>query len=278
MLPNKCFEITMRFLPGVIVCLCSTALVMASPESRKGGASASGIIWQIYGTWQVAGRVAPLKNGDFIKPESLLRSDISGGKHSITILLPDGQRILDECSTAEDCARGFRVPALTSRPGPFAIDMLTRIHAVLIRELHPSSSDTGEPEASRDEVATVLDPANRIQIAGLMTKLAFGHYVYALRAVNGQYPAQDRLPLEKTSPSVVLTLPGPGLFDMIVSDDQKTRRVDCFIVAVKPGQATLVNMFAGAQKLMSAWNSENAGWPTHDFLRAYLKSLGPIRP
>lgn len=228
----------------------------------------------------MAGKVVPLENGDFIKPDALLRSDTGGGRHSITILLPDGQRILDECSTTEDCARGFRVPGLASRPEPFAIDMLTRIHAVLIREHHPSSRGGGEPapEASRDEAAVVLDPGNRIEIAGLMTKLAFGHYVYALRAVNGQYPEQDGLPLEKTSPSVVLTLPGPGLFDMIVSDDQKTPRIDCFIAAFKPGQAPLVNMFAEARKLMSGWNSENAGWPIHDFLRAYLASLGPVRP
>ena len=93
--------------------------------------SNAGLAWQVQGTWQVGGKGAPVRTGDAIAPASLLQPSDTAGDHSITVLLPDGQRVLYECFTVADCVRGFRVPSLIHTPDAFAIGMLTRIGNVL---------------------------------------------------------------------------------------------------------------------------------------------------
>ncbi|MEO6965865.1 MAG: chitobiase/beta-hexosaminidase C-terminal domain-containing protein [Acidobacteriaceae bacterium] len=219
----------------------------------------------------------PIIAGDAMQPGSLLQPGEDTVNHSITILLPDGQRILYECFTAEDCARGFRVPSLYRTPAPFAVDMLARIQAVLAREPTDTSTESSaqkEPGLPRDEVVAVLDSGNRVHVAGLAAHLPNGRYTYDLRPLDGKHTRQFRLLIEKRAPSITLSLPSSGLYIVTIADDLNTPRIDLFIAAVEPAQAaSFSKSFSRAKVLMKDWNGDYAGWPIHDFQRAYLRSL-----
>ena len=242
-------------------------------QAQKARETPHGLAWQVKGTWMADGQGEPLRDGDFLLPGSLLEPAAVAGDHSITVLLPDGQRVLYECFAAQDCARGFRVPSLYARPQPFAVDMMARIHSVLAAR---SSSRPYTHDASRsapEETVAVLNTANRVRVAGLLASLPPGHYSYDLRPLDPPGPRQFHIALEKTARSVTLTLPGPGLYILNISDDSSTPRVELFLAAIRPAQAAYFQSFRTAKDLMEQWDGDYAGWPIHDFMRAYLQSL-----
>ena len=254
--------------PGtVLLCLSSLA------QAQKPGETPHGLAWQVKGTWLAEGQSEPLRAGDFLLPGSLLEPTAMAGDHSITVLLPDGQRVLYECFTAQDCARGFRVPLLYTRPQPFAVDMMTRIHSVLAAH---SSDRSYAPDASRsapEEAVAVLNAANRVRVAGLLASLPPGHYRYDLRPLDPAGPRQFHVGLEKTERSVTLTLPGPGLYTLNISDNSTTPRIELFLAAIRPVQAAHFQSFRTAKDLVEQWDGDYAGWPSHEFMRAYIQSL-----
>ncbi len=240
-------------------------------------AEPAGIAWQVKGTWQLEGKGATLQNGDVIPPASLLQPDSAASQHTIIVLMPDGQRILYECFTAEDCARGFRVPALHQSPAPPAVDVLAHIRAILLRGSRGFSAAAGIcPPVGfpRDEMVAVVGTDGRIQIGGLASKLPNGKYTYDLFPLDPVRPAQQHLVFEKTTSSVALTVPSAGLYVVTVDDEMKMPRMHLFIAAVSPAQeASISSRFRDAKTLMQHWNDEFSGWPTHEFQWAYLESL-----
>jgi Fn3 associated len=238
-----------------------------------------GLTWQVQGQWQVEGKDSPILIGSAIESGSLLRPGQGMINHSITVLLPDGQRILYECFTVEDCARGFRVPPLYRRPDPFSVDMVARIHAVLLREnnsdgLAIKSSIGQDCPLPRDEVVAVLDSSKRVKIAGLAGNLSDGRYTYDVQPLDRTYPPRFHLAVEKIAPYITVALPSSGVFVLTISDELNTPRINLFIAAVSPAQsASITKSFSEAKALMKEWNREGQGWPIHDFLRAYLESL-----
>jgi hypothetical protein len=262
------------FLPGKF--LACSFLSMLGLTSLHAKTAIAGVAWQVQGTWQVAGEGTSIRVGDAIEPASLLQPDDKAGNHSITVLLPDGQRVLYECFTAVDCARGFRVPSLLGQSDAFALDMLARIRAVLSAKNHSVSSGYhagSTPQTSRDEAVAVLYAGNRVQVAGLLAQLPKGRYTYDLRPLNSAYPPQFHLLLEKTAPSIELALPAPGLYDVTITDALDTPRIDLFVAAIGPAQSAEFESFRRAKEVMAQWNADYTGWPIHDFLRAYLESL-----
>jgi hypothetical protein len=262
------------FLPGKF--LASSFFWMFCVTSLHAKTAGAGVAWQVQGLWQVAGEGAPIRVGDAIQPASLLQPDDKSGDHSITVLLPDGQRVLYECFTAVDCARGFRVPSLHGQPDAFALEMLARIRAVLSAKNHSVSNGyhaEPTPQTSRDEAVAVLYAGNRVQVAGLLAQLPKGRYTYDLRPLNSPYPPQFHLILEKTAPSIDLALPAPGLYDVTITDALDTPRIDLFLAAIRPPQSADFESFRRAKEVMAQWNEDYTGWPIHDFLRAYLESL-----
>jgi hypothetical protein len=246
-------------------------LTAGSATVRK---PALGIAWKVQGTWQVDGKL--IRSGDAVRPASLLQPGGQGGSHSIIVLLPDGQRVLYECFTPADCARGFRVPSLTSKPDAFAVDILARIQAVLAAK----QEDTSDPHnpghampAPRDEAVAVLDSRNHVHVAGLIAKLPNGRYSYDLQPLDPATPAERRVVLEKTQPSVDFALPAAGIYTVTITDALNTPRVDLFLAGIKPSQSIRFQSFDRAKERMDQWNDDYAGWPMDDFLRAYLESL-----
>jgi hypothetical protein len=219
----------------------------------------------------------PILTGDAIQPGSLLLPGEASANHSITVLLPDGQRILYECFSSEECAHGFRVPSLYRNPDPLGVEMLVRIQAVLGNERHDSTTISNSQHTSRlprDEAVAVLGSGNRVHIEGLVQSLPNGRYTYDLLPRDRAYPQQSRLVFDKTAPSVDLALPASGLYVITIFDALNTPRIDLFIAAVKPAQeASISKSFRELKALMSEWNEDYQGWPIHDFQRAYLKSV-----
>lgn len=278
------FPSSARLLNGsVLLCLSLGTLPALSLQAPSAGEAPSGIAWEVRGPWQAEGKRAPILSGDTVQPGTLLqpgslRQPGEGtANDSITVLLPDGQRILYECFTVEDCARGFRVPSLYRRPEPFAVDVLERIHAALVHDRADLSTGPGIQKVHRlprDEAMAVLGPDNRVDVAGLAAKLSNGRYTYDLRALNHAFPRQFHLVIEKTGPSVSIGLPSSGLYAVTITDALNTPRIDLFIAAVEPAQAAnLEKRFHDAKALMKEWNDDYENWPIHDFQRAYLESL-----
>lgn len=260
---------------GIVVnCLFLSALTLSptSLRAQAGGEYPPGFAWQVRGTWQVNGKSAPILTGDAIRPGSLLEASDGTASHSIVIFLPDGQRILCECFTAQDCSRGFRVPSLYRRPEPLAADVMARIRAVLIRKRGEVSTGSSVNRATlpRDELMAALDSGNRVEVEGLASKLPNGRYSGDLRPLDPAYPRQSHLAIEKKASSIPVPLPSAGLYTLKISDDLNLPRIDLFIAAVTPEQAPgFIKSFKDAKALLKQWD----GWPIHDFQRDYLESL-----
>jgi hypothetical protein len=256
--------------------LACALLFAAGAGSLHAKAVTPGLAWQVRGTWQLAGAGKPLRAGDAVPPASLLQPDDSAGAHSITVLLPDGQRVLYECFTVADCARGFRVPSLIHKPDVFAVNMLARIGGILSSKpgAAPNASRTAHgPQTSRQEAVAILNAARRVRVAGLIGELPPGHYTYDLRPLRQTEPPQLHLALDKTGPSVDLALPAAGLYEITITDALDVPRVDLLLAAIHPAQSSHFSSFRHARSTMEDWNDDYAGWPIDDFLRAYLESL-----
>jgi hypothetical protein len=254
--------------PGTVL-LCLSWLTQA----QKARETPQGLAWQVKGTWLAEGQSEPLRAGDFVLPGSLLMPAAVAGDHSITVLLPDGQRVLYECFTGEDCARGFRVPPLYTRPQPFAVAMMARVHSGLAARSSDRSHSQDDSRSAPEETVAVLNAANRVRVTGLLASLPPGHYTYDLRPLDPPGPRQFHVALEKTAHSVTLALPGPGLYMLNISDDSSTPRIDLFLAAIRPAQAAHFQSFRTAKDLVENWDGDYEGWPNHEFMRAYIQSL-----
>lgn len=231
-----------------------------------------GIAWRVIGLWRSDNDRTALVNGELIWPGSLLRPVDLAHEHSITLLLPDGQRVLYECFTSQDCERGFRVPALYRKPEPEAVDLLSRVGRVVLSETNSSSSnDSGFP---RDEVVAILHTNHRAEISGLVSALSNDTYSYTIRSLSRTLPAAPARMFEKNSPSIELSFPSAGLYEVLITDRLKTPRVNLLVRVVEgPGSAKAISSFHAIKALLKKWNEDYQGWPVHDFQRDYLLSL-----
>lgn len=266
---NRSSAITRGILrvPMLMLPVFATVLI-AQSTVRK----APGIAWGLRGAWNIEGTSTPIHTGDAVAPGSILQPNVSAGDHSITILLPDGQRIFEECFTPQDCARGFLVPDETSKPDAIAVDMLARVRAVLSRSDSNSRTASHLPQ---DEAAVELGPGDRIEIAGLAAALQNGRYTYEVRSIFPARALQSGHSVEKTSHNIPLVVPGSGLYEITITDSMKRPRVDLLVAAIASTHyyAGIMKSFNQAHARLAQWNEDNQGWPIHDFQRAYLKSL-----
>lgn|ERR1035437_1095158 len=92
------------------------ALLATSLQAQKTSAGPAGLAWEVQGTWRLEGKDVPVRTGDAVQPGSLLQAAEETAGHSITVLLPDGQRILYECLYFEFVAdrqlAGLKRPSL----------------------------------------------------------------------------------------------------------------------------------------------------------------------
>lgn len=262
-----------RNLPYAFVLVFCWVVVQA----QTAGNTPAGLAWRVQGRWQLAGNGALLRAGDTVEPESLLQPGNEAVNHSITILLADGQRVLYECFTPADCARGFRVPALTRTPEPFALEMLARIQSGLLRDGHSLFTAPGLAHPLNlpgDAVVAILDARNRVHVGGLAADLPNGRYWYDLKEIDPSTSTQFHVAFAKNAPSVTLAVPSAGLFEITIFDELNKPRIDLFLAALRgPRAQTITRSFVRARTLMKEWNNDYQGWPIDDFERAYLASV-----
>jgi len=238
--------------------------------------NASGVAWRVIGQWRTSGSERSISNGDAILPGSLLQAVGDSQEHSITILLPDGQRVFYECYAERDCVRGFRVPSLYRQPERMAVDLLNRVNAV---EKQRASAPGDRQQVSefpvpRDEAVSLLGSGNQVQIRGLAARLYSGTYFYTVSSLSNPSQTQPRREFKKQGDSVNLTLPSAGLFDVLITDQINTPRIDLLVAAVQqPAGAEIVKLFQRVEALLKDWNEGYQGWPLHEFRRDYLRSV-----
>jgi hypothetical protein len=266
-----------------LVVLMNSQSVLAAPQPIKAPAAATGFAWQVKGEWLENGRGAALQTGDEIHAASLLLPARLDTTHSITVLMPDGRRYFYECFKREDCARGFRVPKLVGAPRPAALTFIERVRAGLSLEAQDAAKNPkARPAASlpRDEFVALLGADHQVNLDGLASKLANGHYTYDVRSLDRTQPRRYRIALQKTGPSVAVAIPAPGLYVVTVTDDLNLRRIDLFVAAVDAAHfAQYKKKFGDMRAMLAEWNGNYQGWPVHDLQRAYLESLvGNLKP
>ena len=266
MLTTRLFGLVRSVSGKPLLCLVPITLAVPSLWAQITAVPPAGLAWHVKGTWQVEGKGAPIRTGDALQPGSLLQPDPVAAQHTIIVLLPDGQRVMYECFTVDDCARGFRVPSLYLDPEPFAIDMLARIRAALIRGDRGFSAASGiHPPLGfpRDEILAVLGPDNQVHVEGLATKLPNGRFTCDIRPFDPSRPNQLHLVLEKTAPFIALPLPSTGLYVVTIYDDRNTPRMQLFLAAISPAQeASFKKSFHDAKELMqNGMTTSMAGLP-----------------
>jgi hypothetical protein len=264
-------------------------LLPACAQTASPAIKPRGIAWKVQGNWRLAtpgsdssqGRT--LQAGSPVPPGVLLVAAAPEAQHSITIFLPDGQRILYECFTQEDCIRGFRVPALTEQPSEFAQHLLDQVSNQILRNAkqRPRAATEGAARttpAKLDEALATIDPKGKVTVGGLLSALPDGAYTYSLTPLKDRESAQVHLTLQKTASTCLFTVPGPGLYEIALTDADSTPRINLFLAAIQPSQQAAFSSYPKAKKLLTEWDAEYYGWPLHDFLRAYLHALMETAP
>jgi hypothetical protein len=263
-------------------------LLPACAQTHPPVVKSRGIAWRVQGDWRLdapnlaSSRGRALQAGSPVPPGALLVAAQPEAQHSITIFLPDGQRILYECFTQEDCIRGFRVPALTEQPSEFAQRLLDQVSTQILRNAkqrpRPATQGARTTPAKLDEALATIDPEEKVTVGGLLSALPNGAYTYGLTPLNDRQAAQVHLPLKKTASTCIFTVPGPGLYEIALTDADSTPRINLFLAAIQPSQQAAFSSYPTAKKLLAAWDAEYYGWPMHDFLRAYLRALMDAAP
>jgi hypothetical protein len=243
--------------------------------------AAEAFAWRVQGRWMDARAGKEVSTGDAVLPGSLLEPLGASSAHSLTLLMADGQRVLSECFTVEDCSRGFRVPSMAEPPPEFDVEMLDRMRSVIERSHTTASSPIGRTTpAQQDEVVASLLPnpipdhggMALIKVQGLLGSMPSGSYTYTLGTVDRPWSLRRALPPQKAS-GCIFPIAGPGLYRITIYDSFDTKRLDVFVAAVEPGRTAMMADFVHAKKVLAGWNEQYYGWPVHDLLRAYLESF-----
>jgi len=271
-----------RYL-GVCISLFSLELFLISFLLISPPASAQnvirdnppGVAWRVIGGWRIAGHSTLVAAGDAVRPGSLLEAVQGGHEHSITLLLPDGQRIFYECFASRDCERGFRVPSLYKKPAPMAVDLLSRVNAVSRHLDDPHTPRKQEDSGpSRDEAVALIGSDNKVEVAGLAGGLSDGNYTYKIEPFDHSNKAQTSGHVEKHGKVIDLQVPAEGLFTVLIYDRLNTPRVELLLAALhQPRSSAVSKGFQDVAALLKDWNENYQGWPAHEFRRYYLMSV-----
>lgn len=262
--------------------LCGSRALAASGSAEQNPAI-SGMVWERHGDWHLNGSAAELRLGEAMPPGGLLTAGTVGPPHSLTVLLPDGQRMLCECYEAKTCAQGFRIPAITPRPGPAVWAMFLQVRNVLL--LRPGAAETPFPVltgraamAGNVEMVAAMDPLGQVSIVPALRILPSGQYAMTVAedasvTAAGTKGANQPLVWIAGSKTAPVRVGKPGLYRIRVLDESLIPRLEIEVLATTT--ASLPAEAAGLKQLRDAilgWNKIYGGWSLHDFLRVYLQA------
>ena len=243
----------------------------------------SGMVWDRHGEWHLNGGAADLRLGEAIPSGGLLTAGVQSGPHQITVLLPDGQRLLCECYDRNACSQGFRIPSITPLPGASVWDMFVQVRNVLL--LRPATAQTAFPAATgRAEMAGIVELVAAINASGeaslapSLRVLPPGSYFLKVvkdgaRADASGRPSTHSLTWASGQKTALVRVGDPGLYRIGVFDLTNVPRMEIEVLATSP--ATSARESAGlkaARETILGWNQTHGGWSLHDFLRVYLQA------
>ena len=241
------------------------------------------MVWERHGEWHLNGSSAVLRLGEAIPPGGLLTAGAESPTHSMTVLLPDGQRMLCECYEAKSCSQGFRVPAITPPPSPAVWNMFVSVRNVLL--LRPASAETpfATPTgraamAGKVEIVAAMGPQGEVSIAPALRVLPSGQYGLGVakdgwQTTSSSRPATQPLAWTAGQKAAPVRLPEPGLYRIRVLDQTYVPRLEIEVLTTTA--ASLADEAAGlkqARQTIMEWNQTRGGWSLHDFLRVYLQA------
>jgi hypothetical protein len=275
------FALGSQLLLGTL--LMSAPAMAGAAASGTPGAELSGMVWERHGDWYLNGSSTGLRLGEAIPPGGLVTGGAESSAHSITILLPDGERMLCECYETKTCSQGFRVPAITPPPRPAVWDMFVGVRNVLL--LRPATAETAFPTptgraamAGNFEIVAAVNPQGEISIPSVLRVLPPGQYSLSITRDGQQTPDATRpavQPLDLTAgqkPAQV-RVGGPGLYRIRVSDPAYVPRIEIEVLATSPTSfAAETAGLKQARETIVAWSRIHEGWSLHGFLRVYLQS------
>jgi len=259
------------------------SLARATPGSPDSGVELSGMVWEKHGDWHLNGSPAELRLGEAMPPGGLLTAGPEGLTHSLTVLLPDGQRMLCECFDAKSCVQGFRIPAITPHPSSALWDTFVQVRNVLL--LRPASSETPFPlltgraaMAGNIEMVAPIGPPGEVSIAPALRILPPGKYSLnlandGLQATTSTRPASQPLDWTGGKKDAPVRIGEPGLYRIRVLDQSLVPRLEIEVLATTTASfAAEATGLKETRQTILGWNQTHGGWSLHDFLRVYLQA------
>jgi hypothetical protein len=284
------FDTTQGMRSRALLCVIGSVLVFGgflAYGTAQGVAAAdeapSGMVWERHGEWHLNGSSAVLRLGESIPPGGLLTAGAENPSHSMTVLMPDGQRMLCECYEAKSCSQGFRVPAITPRPSAAVWEMFVGVRNVLL--LRPASTETPfatptgrAAKAGNVEMVAAMSPQGEVSIAPSLRVLPSGQYSLSVandgsQAAASGHPVTQPLSWTAGQKAAPVRLPGPGVYRIRVTDQTYVRRMEIEVLTTTA--ASLAAEAAGLKQVrqtIMGWNQTRGGWSMHDFLRVYLQA------
>jgi hypothetical protein len=275
--------------PGVRLFTIAAFLVAFAPEPNHVFAAdnppspaVSGMVWERHGEWHLNGGSGNLRLGEAISPGGLLTASPQATPHSITVLLPDGQRMLCECYEPGTCSQGFRVPAITPQPSPAVWAMFLGVRNALL--LRPESAETAfavpvgrAASTANVEMVGALSPQGSVSIAAALRALPGGEYSLKIAGdwpgTNPQPPSSQSLKWAAGHSPALVHVGGQGVYRIRISDSTNVPRIDVEVLAVSPPllPSEIANL-QQARETILRWSKIHEGWSLHSFLRVCLQA------
>jgi hypothetical protein len=241
------------------------------------------MVWERHGDWHLNGSSADLRLGEAIPAGGLVSAGTAGTAHSITILLPNGQRMLCECYDQQSCSQGYRIPAINPAPSPAVWNMFVAVRNVLL--LQPATAETAFPPrkgregmAANVEMVAPLSQQGEVSLAPALRVLPSGRYLMSLEGDGLQsatFTHSFVQPLDWSTglKMAQLRVGRTGVYRIKILDNTNVPRIEIEVLATSP--AAFANESAGLKETRDqvlAWLHIHEGWSLHDFLRVYLQS------
>jgi hypothetical protein len=264
-------RILMLFRIGFVaipLLICSTWIHAQSPSDN-------GLVWEMQGSWQMNHEQQHLRMGDDVIPGAVLTADTTTNG-SLLVLMPDGQRLLFDCHDANTCSQGFRIPALIAKPDKDDLELFETIKL----EMRKPSSAISLSKAPRIAATAKIESAVPIQSDGNillkqpLATLPPGQYRLTIQADSQAQPSEHSLTWSGSHDEGHLALPGPGFYQLRLFGNLGTERMRVVLLAVPAASfSDTEKSFTEARKTLAEWNETFPGWPMHEWLQLYLKSL-----
>ena len=221
-----------------------------------------------------------LHTGDDVVPGAVLTAD-TATNGSLLVLMPDGQRLLFDCHDANTCSQGFRIPALIAKPDKDDLELFETIKL----EMRKPSSGISLGKGPRTSATTKIESVVPIQSDGTillkqpLATLPPGQYRLTTQADSQAQPSERSLTWSGSHDEGRLALSGPGFYQLRLFGNLGTERMRVALLAVPVASfADTEKSFNEAKKTLQEWNETFPGWPMHEWMQLYLRSLSEAGP